>query len=86
LSGRSGDSLHVVTFGDDSEAEAFLAALTRFLGYPEGNRFSPQAQAWVRRATAGARAEVLLNQAALEASTAAFGSVPVFGERWVPRL
>jgi hypothetical protein len=67
---------HIVNFEETDQRAAFVAALSRFLNYPQGSTFierEPKAQVWGQ----SSNLKLFLNDLALEAAMAAFGSIPV---------
>ena len=70
---------HLVRYTDVSEAAAFVAALSRFLSYPQGSKFLrpvTPAEVWsclYLKADEIERVEVYLNTTALDAVREAFG-------------
>jgi hypothetical protein len=67
---------HIINFEEPDQRAAFVAALSRFLNYPQGGAFvenEPKAQVWGHSNDS----HLFLNDLALEAATAAFGSIPI---------
>ncbi len=71
---------HVVSFAEAAEAAAFVAALSRFLNYPQGSAYlahPASVMVWGYSTMMGKAVDLYLSADALQAATSAFGSVPV---------
>ena len=72
--------LYQVDFADKHEAGAFVAALSRFLNYPQGAEFLRLANpigVWlVSRWDDPNRVRLVLNESALQATETGFGPIP----------
>lgn len=76
---------HLMRYNDVSEAAAFVAALSRFLSYPQGSKYlrpATPAEVWsclYVKADEIVQVEVYLNTTALAAVREAFGAPALFG-------
>ena len=69
-----------LTFAQELEAAAFIAALSRFLSYPQGQTYrtqETQLEVWSHKATGEDGVTIYLSESALEATSADFAPVPV---------
>ena len=75
---------HLLSFADADEGATFLAALSRFIDSPRGNRYAARPDApevWTHRPFSDARVELYLSDSAFDAAVAGFGTMPLVATR-----
>jgi len=78
--GSNSRKYHLIEFSNQAEAAAFIAALSRFLNYPQGREFrnqSSEIEVWFQSLAQAPSLRVYLSDRALQAAQTAFSPVPV---------
>jgi len=71
---------HIIKFDNQVEAAAFIAALSRFLNYPQGSVYRSQAdsiEVWFQSIAINTPVKLYLSDGVLNAAKAAFSPMPV---------